>query len=201
LQSEIRQGRPFVSLSQEGAVAILRTADVVRRQVAVVLEPSGITPQQYNVLRILRGAGPNGLPTLEIAVRMVERAPGITGLLDRLEAKEMIRRDRKAGDRRCVVCRITDAGLELLGGLDDPIERADRLLFGAFSEDDLRHLLAILQAVRSGASASSRHEPGPGSRPVGAPGTDNTSSGPEAPRNEPRTANDTNKTSTNKETP
>jgi DNA-binding MarR family transcriptional regulator len=154
LQREIRQGRPFVSRSQEAAVAILRTADVVRRQVAGTLEAHGITPQQYNVLRILRGAGDAGLPTLEIATRMIERAPGITGLLDRLEAKGMIRRDRKAGDRRCVLCRITPAGLDLLERLDEPVERADRALFEAVPDAELRLLLETLQAVRSGADVA-----------------------------------------------
>ena len=184
LQSEIRQTRPFASRSQEGAVAILKTADVVRRQVAQALESHGITPQQYNVLRILRGAGENGLPTLEIAVRMIERAPGITGLLDRLEAKEMIRRDRKAGDRRCVVCRITPPGLELLARLDDPIERANRLLFAAVPEDGLQQLLDTLQAVRSGGSAAARRTPTPTA--VRAP-EPVSSSGPETPRNDQRT--------------
>ena len=152
LRAEIRQQRPFVSLSQEAAVAVLRTADVVHRRIAATLEPHGITPQQYNVLRILRGAGENGLPTLEIAVRMIERAPGITGLLDRLEAKEMIRRDRKAGDRRCVVCRITPAGRELLARLDGPIEKADRALFDGMPDAELKRLLEGLAAIRLRAS-------------------------------------------------
>lgn len=189
LQAEIRQIRPFVSRSQEGAVAILRTADVVRRQVAEALEPHGITPQQYNVLRILRGAGPNGLPTLEIALRIIERAPGITGLLDRLEAKEMIRRDRKSGDRRCVVCRITEGGLDLLARLDEPVERADRLLFASVSEADLQHLLDTLQAVRSGASSAPRSNARSRVRPDRQPEpSTTTSAGPEEPRNEKETS-------------
>jgi DNA-binding MarR family transcriptional regulator len=151
LQAELKQQRPFVSRAQEGAVAILRTADVVRRRVAGALESHGITPQQYNVLRILRGAAPCGLPTLEIADRMVERAPGITGLLDRLEAKELIGRERNANDRRSVVCRITDRGLSILADLDVPVEVADRALFGTLSNADLDRLLRLLQTIRSGA--------------------------------------------------
>jgi len=151
LQTEIKQQRPFVSRAQEGAVAILRTADVVRRRVAGAVESHAITPQQYNVLRILRGAGPGGLPTLEIADRMVERAPGITGLLDRLEAKELIGRERNAKDRRSVVCRITERGLGLLADLDGPVEAADRALFGTLSDADLDRLLRLLQTIRSGA--------------------------------------------------
>ncbi len=151
LQSEIKQQRPFVSRSQEGAIAILRTAEVVRRRVATALERHGVTTQQYNVLRILRGAGPGGLPTLEIADRMVERAPGITGLLDRLEAKELIGRERNVDDRRSVVCRISSRGIGLLADLDAPVEAADRALFGALSDADLDRLLGLLQAIRSGA--------------------------------------------------
>src|SRR5204863_9342501 len=106
LQREIRQRKPFRSPTQEAVVGLLRSTDRVRRARAGVVEPRGITLQQYNVLRILRGARPRGLPTLEIAARMVEHAPGITRLLDRLEAKTLVRRQRPAGDRRQVVCRI-----------------------------------------------------------------------------------------------
>ncbi len=78
----------------------MRTADLARRRITTVIEPHGLTPQQFNVLRILRGAGPDGLPTLEVANRMIEQAPGITRLLDRLEAKELIKRHRCPKDRR-----------------------------------------------------------------------------------------------------
>src|SRR5215216_4972343 len=94
LQREIRQGKPFRSRGQEVVVALIRTSDLVRRAVGRVLEPYDITLQQYNVMRILRGAGERGLPTLEIAERMVEHAPGVTRLLDRLEAKGLVRRQR-----------------------------------------------------------------------------------------------------------
>lgn len=189
LQSEIRQTRPFVSRAQEAAVAILKTADAVRRQISETLEPYGITPQQYNVLRILRGAGESGLPTLEIAVRMIERAPGITGLLDRLEAKEMIRRDRKSGDRRCVVCRITGSGLELLVRLDGPVDRADQLLFGTVNDADLQHFLDTLQTVRNGASGTDAASPSHplSGIPPGLPKPISTTSGLETPRKEKET--------------
>src|SRR6185295_1446948 len=114
LQREIRQGKPFRSQSQQVVVALLRTADLVRRGLGRVLEPFDLTPQQYNVLRILRGAGERGLPTLEIAVRMIEEAPGITRLIDRLETKHLVSRERCKTDRRRVWCRITRDGLGLL---------------------------------------------------------------------------------------
>ena len=100
LQREIRQGKPFRSRGQEVVVALLRTADLVRRAVSQAVETHDITLQQYNVLRILRGAGDKGLPTLEIADRMIEHAPGVTRLLDRLEAKGLVRRERCREDRR-----------------------------------------------------------------------------------------------------
>src|SRR5213078_2794277 len=108
-------------------VALIRTADVVRRAVGDVVEPHGITAQQYNVLRILRGAGQDGLPTLEIAERMIEQTPGITRLIDRLESKRLVERERSSIDRRCVYCRITKAGLDLLARLDAPVQDASGL--------------------------------------------------------------------------
>ena len=86
LQRELRQRRPFQSPAHEAVLGLMRTADLVRRQAAALIEPHGITLQQFNVLRILRGAGGEGLPTLEVAERMIEQTPGVTRLLDRLEA-------------------------------------------------------------------------------------------------------------------
>ncbi len=87
IQQEIKQTVPFQSKAEEAAIALMRTADLVRRGVEAIVAPYGITSQQYNVLRILRGAGEKGLPTLEIAERMIEQTPGITRLIDRLERK------------------------------------------------------------------------------------------------------------------
>jgi MarR family transcriptional regulator, organic hydroperoxide resistance regulator len=121
---EIKQRKPFPSAGQEAAVTLMRTADVVRRMVGSAIERHGITVQQYNVLRILRGAGWEGLPTLEIAQRMIEQTPGITRLIDRLQSKKLVERERGSNDRRCVYCRITPAGMALLSGLDDPVRAA-----------------------------------------------------------------------------
>ena len=149
LQREIRQRKPFRSSTQEAVVGLLRTTDRVRRTLAGVVEPRGLTLQQYNVLRILRGARPRGLPTLEIAARMVEHAPGITRLLDRLEAKTLVRRQRRDDDRRQVMCRITPAGLRLLAGLDAGLQRADQSTLGMLSRRDLRRLIALLDRIRA----------------------------------------------------
>ncbi len=96
---EIKQRKPFPSKGQEAAVTLMRTADVVRRAVGSAIEPHGITVQQYNVLRILRGAGPDGLPTLEIVQRMIEQTPGITRLINRLQGKNLVARSTWAGKR------------------------------------------------------------------------------------------------------
>lgn len=130
-------------------MALLRTADVVRRYIARVLEPYGITPQQFNVLRILRGAGPDGTPTLTIAERMIEEAPGITRLLDRLEAKGMVHRQRCPEDRRQVLCHATSEALDLLGRIDGAMNEADDGALGTLSDADKAQLIRLLDAVRS----------------------------------------------------
>src|SRR3954453_16452156 len=118
LQHELRQRRPFQSAAHEAVVGLMRTADLVRRQMTAQIEPHGITLQQFNVLRILRGAGDEGLPTLEVAERLIEQAPGVTRLLDRLEAKALIRRTRCPKDRGQHLCRISATGLQLLEKID-----------------------------------------------------------------------------------
>lgn len=148
IQREIRQRRPFRSRRQEGLIALLHTADVLRRRLAPIVEPHGITLQQYNVLRILRGAGPQGLPTLEIAGRMIEHAPGITRLLDRLERKKLVRRTRCAMDRRQVLCTIRPEGLALLTRLDGPMAEADGSWAAPLRSREVVELIRILDAVR-----------------------------------------------------
>src|SRR5512143_1379485 len=116
IRDEIRQTRPFESAADEAVVTLLATADRVRSALSGVTEAHAITLQQYNVLRILRGAGAAGLPTLEIATRMIEKSPGITRLLDRLEARRLVRRVRCPEDRRQVLCHATEAAHRLLAG-------------------------------------------------------------------------------------
>lgn len=148
LQKELKQTRPFPSLAAETTVALLKTADVVRRVTTELIGREGITTQQYNVLRILRGAGEAGIPTLEIVERMIERTPGITRLLDRLEAKKLVRRERCPSDRRQVLCWITDAGLETLARLDEPVTRLEKAAMGRLGKRELETLLRLLEAVR-----------------------------------------------------
>jgi len=149
MQDEIRQRVPFRSREQEALLALLRTADLLRRRLTQIVEPGGLTPQQYNVLRILRGAGPQGLPTLEIAERMVEHAPGITRLLERLERKGLVRRRRCPQDARRVLCFSSPAGLALLARLDTAMAAADGEPFRGFSSQETRTLLDLLDRVRA----------------------------------------------------
>jgi DNA-binding MarR family transcriptional regulator len=150
VQREIKQRRPFRSAAQEATISLLRTADLVRQTITAHLAPSGLTPQQYNVLRILRGAGEEGLPTLEIAERMIERAPGITRLLDRLEAKGLVRRVRCSEDRRQMLCWPTPSALKLLKELDETTDRLDRQAVGALTGADLERLIGLLDRIRAG---------------------------------------------------
>jgi DNA-binding MarR family transcriptional regulator len=149
IQEEIQQSKPFRSRSQEAFLALLRTADDMRRHVSRVLEPAGVTLQQYNVLRILRGAGPNGLPTLAIGERMVERTPGVTRLIDRMEEKGWVTRERCTEDRRRVWCRITDEGLRLLAPLDPQVNAADDSLEQVLEQDQLAALIQYLDGIRA----------------------------------------------------
>jgi DNA-binding MarR family transcriptional regulator len=139
----------FHSREQQAAVGLLRTADALKRSIAKLIEPYGITPQQYNVLRILRGAGPEGLPTLTIGERMIEQTPGVTRLVDRLERKELVARIPCSKDRRRVFCRITAKGLELLSELDEPVNRWDTQAVSVLAPSDLDSLLTLLDRVRS----------------------------------------------------
>lgn len=150
LQAELRQSRPFRSPSHEAVVAIWRTAGLLRRHFTGVIEPAGVTVQQYNVLRILRGAGAEGLPTLAIRDRMIEDAPGITRLVDRLLQAGLVERDRTQPDRRQVVCRITERGLALLASLDDAVHAADLEVLATLDEEEQRLLVSLLGRVREG---------------------------------------------------
>jgi DNA-binding MarR family transcriptional regulator len=139
----------FRSREQQAAIGLLRTADALKRSIAKLIAPYGITPQQYNVLRILRGAEPEGLPTLTIGERMIEQTPGVTRLIDRLVRKQLVTRIPCSTDRRRVFCRITPHGLELLTELDEPVNRWDEQAVAVLAPSDLDSLLTLLDRVRS----------------------------------------------------
>ena len=147
IQKELKQNKPFASKSQEAAVSLLRTSDLIRRNVAAVLEPYDITAQQYNVLRILRGA-PDGISAKDIAGRLVTRDPDITRLMDRLEKRGLLVRDRGNADRRVVIHRLTQTGLDLVNALDWPIHRMHRDIMRRLAPDRVKALIAILEEIR-----------------------------------------------------
>ena len=149
IQDEIKQKKPFASPTAEAVVSLARTSDLARRQLSDVVGARGLTLQQYNVLRILRGAGAEGLPTLDIASRMIEQAPGVTRLLDRLEAKKLVRRERCERDRRQVLCRITPAGLDVLSPLDGPVLEAGQRFMSPLGSRDLALFLRLLDRLRN----------------------------------------------------
>jgi DNA-binding MarR family transcriptional regulator len=148
LQEEIRQQKPFVSLEQEAVLNVLRTADVLQQRLTAALKPFKLSHSQYNVLRILRGAGPKGLACREISERMITRDPDITRLLDRLEARGLLTRARDQKDRRVVMARITSEGQRLLEVLDRPIVEVDRQLLQHLGEQRLRALIELLELAR-----------------------------------------------------
>ena len=128
-------------------MSILEAADRTRRLFLPILEARGLTQQQYNVLRILRGVGEDGLPTLEVGERMIEKTPGVTRLLDRLEEKGWVRRDRSREDRRLVLCRVTKSGLAILAELDEPVAEGDRACVSRLTPGERRQLVALASRV------------------------------------------------------
>ena len=149
IRDEIGQGRPFRSRGQEATIALLRTASVVRRAVARVVEPHGLSLAQYNALRIIRGAGTAGIPTLAIRDRMIEEGTTITRLLDKLEDAGLVRRERSLPDRRQVVCHATADGRRLLDRLDPAVDTADAEAMAALGARQLDQLLQLLDRIRA----------------------------------------------------
>jgi DNA-binding MarR family transcriptional regulator len=150
LQKAIKQRKPFRSLEAEAFLNIEHTADALMRGMAGLLKGADLSPTQYNVLRILRGAGPGGLACGEIAERMVTRDPDITRLLDRLVRRGLVERVRDGRDRRVVMTTITRGGSELLERLDDPVEQLHARQLSHLGERSLTRLVDLLEKVRQG---------------------------------------------------
>ena len=148
LRTEIKQNKPFGALEQEVQLNLERTTAVLGHAFAEGLKEYGITPTQYNVLRILRGAGENGLCRNEVRDRLIAQVPDVTRLLDRLEESGLIERERSTTDRRLVSTRITTAGLALLKKLDEPVLDLHRRLLGHLSEKELSTLNELLVRAR-----------------------------------------------------
>ena len=155
LRDELRQKRPFQSLEQEAHLNLLRTATVLSDAFDLVLKPMGITHQQFNVLRILRGSEPEGLCRNELRDRMLSRMPDMTRLLDRMEESGLVTRERSDEDRRLVRTHVTPRGLEILAQLDDAVVAEHERALGHLTEEQLRTLIALLTLAR-GTSSTDR---------------------------------------------
>ena len=149
LQAELKQKAPFTSREQEAYLSLLRTADALQTRVEAKLREFGLTGTQYNALRILRGAGPEGLPCSEIGERMITRDPDITRLLNRLEKRGLVIRARAKSDRRVIHGKITTAGLKLLRKMDEPVERHNRGMLKHVGQGKLAQVIELLELARS----------------------------------------------------
>ena len=148
MRDEIRQARPFANAEQEAFLNLQRTADALMRGLEEVLKPSALTQTQYNVLRILRGAGADGLLCRELSERMITRDPDITRMLDRLETRNLVNRSRDRRDRRGITVRITNVGTRLVSELDRPVAQLHRRQLSHLGERKLRRLISLLEGAR-----------------------------------------------------
>ena len=148
LQDELKQTKPFRTLQQEAQLNMVRTANLLSDAFEQMLKPHGITGTQYNVLRILRGAEPDGLCRNEVSQRLLNRMPDATRLLDRMEEAELVTRERSTSDRRLVTTRITKKGRQIVDSLDDAADEQHEKALGHMSEQQLRTLIKLLTIAR-----------------------------------------------------
>ncbi|HET6577555.1 MAG TPA: MarR family transcriptional regulator [Gemmatimonadales bacterium] len=149
LRRAIKQRKPFESLQQEVFLEVLRTGNAMVDDLVELLRPHGLTQPQYNVLRILRGAEPGGLPTGEVGERMVvSREPDVTRLLVRMEEHGLVARERRADNRRFVNVRITRDGLRVLKALDAPVSLMHRRQLEHMTRRELESLAGLLERAR-----------------------------------------------------
>lgn len=147
LQSELKKRGPFASLEQEAMLNLLRASDQFQNRFGRLFREYGLTSSQYNILRILRGEG-KPMPSLEIADRMIQVVPAITGLIDRLQEAGMVTRRRCETDRRVVYVDLTDKARSLLAELDEPVLELHRNLLGHLSRTELKELVQLLEKAR-----------------------------------------------------
>ena len=150
LKDEIRQSKPFSSAEEEAFLNLQRTSAALTREFEALLKPLGLTSTQYNVLRILRGAGSEGLLCRRLGERMISPDPDITRLLDRMEKRNLISRTRDSKDRRAIYTRITKDGLELLAKLDKPVIDFHRKRLAHLDKNSVQSLIRLLEAARTG---------------------------------------------------
>jgi DNA-binding MarR family transcriptional regulator len=148
IATSIRQKRAFASLQEEALIDLYRAWDRIRDVVRRPLDEAGLSQEQYNVLRILRGAGPEGLRTYEVVERMVTRAPNITRLVDKLERKGYLERSRSARDHRVIRLAVTRSGLSLLERLDAPVTGSAKEAMAGLTPEQLKRLIRLLDRLR-----------------------------------------------------
>jgi DNA-binding MarR family transcriptional regulator len=151
LQHELKKKHPFESLEQEATLNIIRTNDQFQNRLGRLFRKHGLTSSQYNVLRILRGEG-KPMACLDIAERMVQVVPAMTGLIDRLEKQELVRRDRCSEDRRVIFIELTEKGAVLLQQLDEPVMKMHQKLVGHLNPSELKELSRLLEKCRQSTS-------------------------------------------------
>jgi DNA-binding MarR family transcriptional regulator len=157
LQSEIKKKRPFELPEEEAYLNLLRTHSVLITGFDRLFKQHGVSEPKYNVLRILRGAGGEGLPSLEIAARMITRVPDVTRIVDRLETSGHVRRQRTKEDLRVVIVSITKKGLDLLAKLDEPIRALHRRQLQHLSRKELGELSGLLEKARTPEESASEN--------------------------------------------
>jgi DNA-binding MarR family transcriptional regulator len=150
MQQELKQSKPFGNLEEEAYLNVARTANVLAQGLTELLKSHDLTSTQYNVLRILRGAGTKGLAAGEVGERMITRDPDVTRLLDRLERRGLVERWRCREDRRVVYTRITPAGLDAISPLDEAVLSLHVSQLAHVGHDRLRELIDLLEAARDG---------------------------------------------------
>jgi DNA-binding MarR family transcriptional regulator len=151
LRAELQQKKPFSSLEQEATLSIARTEAALREPMEELLKKSEVSLAQYNVLRILRGAGPEGLTRNEIRDRLINRMPDVTRLLDRMEEAGWVSRAREMEDRRCVATHLTRSGRTLVDSLDGPVQEEHERRLGHMTKTQLRTLIELLALARENA--------------------------------------------------
>ncbi|KAA3600417.1 MAG: MarR family transcriptional regulator [Calditrichaeota bacterium] len=148
LKDEIKQTKEFSSKSEELLIGLLFTADRIKKAMEDDFKEFGLTQQQYNILRILRGSKGTGLPTMEIANRMINKAPNVTRIVDRLIDKGFVCREDSLTDRRQVVVCISETGLKALGELDEPINKRNKEILNDLNQNEINELINNLENVR-----------------------------------------------------
>jgi DNA-binding MarR family transcriptional regulator len=150
IQAELKQTKPLGSLEEEAYLNVQRTANALAQRIAELLRSHDLTPAQYNVLRILRGAGHDGLNASDIGGRMISRDPDVTRLVDRLEKRGLVERWRCSEDRRVVWTRLAPAGRELIDPLDAPLNALHRDMLSHMVPERLQLLVELLEEARDG---------------------------------------------------